>query len=78
MTSLVMSLDVVGSLGINVDLIVIWNCEINHKSTKEYVKSLVVMPFHEPHLPFYDPIRNTPEFIKLVEELKTRIVLAED
>ncbi len=37
-----------------------------------------IMPFIEPHLPFYDPIRNTPEFIKLVEELKTRIDLAGD
>jgi tetratricopeptide (TPR) repeat protein len=28
-----------------------------------------VMPFIEPHLPFYDPIRNEPVFVELVEEL---------
>lgn len=28
-----------------------------------------IMPFIEPHLPFYDPIRNEPVFIELVEEL---------
>jgi TolB-like protein len=28
-----------------------------------------IMPFVEPHLPFYDPIRNEPVFIELVEEL---------
>ena len=39
-----MSLDVVGSVAINVDLIVIRNCEISHKLTKEYVKTPVVIP----------------------------------
>jgi len=29
----------------------------------------LVMPFLEPRLPFYDPIRDTPVFIELVEEL---------
>jgi TolB-like protein len=28
-----------------------------------------IMPFLEPHLPFYDPIRNAPVFVELVEEL---------
>jgi TolB-like protein len=28
-----------------------------------------VMPFIEPHLPFYDPIRDKPEFMELVDEL---------
>jgi hypothetical protein len=36
-----MSLDTVRSLALNVDLILIWNCEINHKHTKEYVKTPV-------------------------------------
>ncbi len=30
-----------------------------------------VMPFLEPHLPFYDPIRNEPVFVQLLEELET-------
>jgi TolB-like protein len=28
-----------------------------------------ILPFIEPHLPYYDPVRNEPEFIALVEEL---------
>jgi TolB-like protein len=28
-----------------------------------------IMPFLEPHLPFYDPVRESPAFIALVEEL---------
>jgi TolB-like protein len=28
-----------------------------------------IMPFLEPHLPFYDPIRDEPVFVELVEEL---------
>lgn len=28
-----------------------------------------IMPFVEPHLPFYDPIRNEPVCVELVEEL---------
>ena len=28
-----------------------------------------ILPFLEPHLPFYDPIRETPEFIELLAEL---------
>ena len=31
-----------------------------------------VIPFIEPHLPFYDPIRNEPVFIELVEDLAER------
>ena len=30
-----------------------------------------VMPFLEPRLPFYDPIRNEPVFVQLLEELET-------
>ena len=29
-----------------------------------------IMPFIEPYLPFYDPIRDEPVFIELVEELQ--------
>jgi hypothetical protein len=28
-----------------------------------------VMPFIEPHLPFYDPVRDDPAFVELLEEL---------
>ena len=28
-----------------------------------------VMPFIEPHFPFYDPVRDAPEFVELMEEL---------
>ena len=38
-----MSLNVVGSLDLNVDLIDKWNCEISHKSSKDYVKKPVFM-----------------------------------
>jgi hypothetical protein len=33
-----MSLNVVGSLDLNVDRIDKWNCEISHKRSKDYVK----------------------------------------
>jgi TolB-like protein len=28
-----------------------------------------IIPFYEPHLPYYDPIRNEPVFVELVQEL---------
>ena len=28
-----------------------------------------IMPFQEPHLPFYDPIRHEPVFVELVDDL---------
>ena len=34
------------------------------------VEPSLIAPFYEPHLPYYDPIRNEPLFVALVEELE--------
>jgi hypothetical protein len=28
-----------------------------------------IIPFIEPHLPFYDPVRDEPAFVELLEEI---------
>ena len=36
----------------------------------------MIMPFVEPLLPFYDPIRETPEFVALEEELGLSVLVS--